>query len=61
MMQELMVCHVNSQITRGIFVFTQLSSIFVEILLPYLLTQNLNYRELRNMTSKHFENFLKPS
>ena len=46
MVQELMVCHINSQITRGVFVSTQLSSTFVEILLPYLITQNRNSREL---------------
>ena len=46
MVQELMVCHINSQITRGGFVFTQLSSISVEVLLPCLITQNMNSRDL---------------
>ena len=39
-----MMCHIKSQITRGVFVSAQLSSIFIEILFPYLISQNINSR-----------------
>ena len=41
-----MVCHINSQITRGVFVSHSSEQYFVEILLPCLITQNMNSREL---------------